>query len=148
LKLFLEDRDIKKFNKLKNLKYIKQQQIINNYNDNFILPNYFNEWLSGFIEAEGNFSIIKYNTGFIKKRQFNIGQNLDEYILKAIKTYLNSHHKITSKQEKNSKFLHYRISIGGAIANYYLINHFKQNPLLGNKLISYNIWLETFNIIN
>ena len=148
LKKYLENRDLEKYLNEKDFKFDKQNSIINYYNNNFIIPDYFKGWLSGFIEAEGNFSVVKYKTGFIKKRQFNIGQNLDEYLIKAIKVYLNSNHKICSKQEKNSIFLHYRISIGGSIANNNLINHFKLYPLLGNKLKSYDIWLKSFNITN
>src|SRR5688572_4287669 len=58
-----------------NSKYINQPAIINsdsfgleiNY---FALPNYFEGWLSGFIEAEGCFSIRKDNN-----HSFSIGQN-------------------------------------------------------------------------
>nr|YP_203341.1 orf276 [Zancudomyces culisetae]AAW49508.1 orf276 [Zancudomyces culisetae] len=147
-KKFLENRNIDNYLNINkaNIKYFKQEDIINKFNKNFLLPDYFNGWLSGFIEAEGNFKLILYKTGGIKSRQFQIGQNNDKYLLLAIKTYLNSFHKIYI--DKDSNPLHYRISIGGEIANNNLLKHFKENPLLGNKLLSYNIWYNSFKVKN
>lgn len=48
----------------------------------YVSPQHFNEWLSGFIEAEGCFSIRVSGA-----RSFSIGQNDDRFLLEAIKTY-------------------------------------------------------------
>lgn len=65
-------------------KFSTQQDIIQAFNKDFILPSYFAPWLSGFIEAESCF----------RKSSFYISQNNDWYILNALKTYFNSSHKI------------------------------------------------------
>jgi hypothetical protein len=57
-------------------KYLNQETDVININ-----CNYFNEWLSGFIEAEGCFSIRKSSN----YPSFSIGQINDKYILDAIK---------------------------------------------------------------
>jgi hypothetical protein len=67
-----------------------QQQIIQQYNNNFILPTYFASWLSGFIEAEGSFKNT-YNC-------LRIGVNHDWHILNAIKQYFHSHHTISLRK--------------------------------------------------
>ena len=73
--------------KTRNFKYKDRQ---NNYP---ISISYFNEWLSGFIEAEGCFSIRK-NGNY----SFSIGQKDDFYLIEYIKQYFN----ITSKTRKIS----------------------------------------------
>lgn len=120
----------------RNNKYYNQD-IIHSYSK--ILPHYFPSWLSGFIEAEGNFSLLKYNTGGIKKHQFQIGQNYDYNILNLIKIYFNSNSIIT--KDNNSNKAHYRISIGGK-SKILIYKHFLKYPLLGEKLISYNKWIK------
>ena len=52
--------------------------------------NYFNEWLSGFIEAEGCFSIRTTSNN----HSFSIAQNDDKYILDKIKHHFNITNKI------------------------------------------------------
>lgn len=65
-----------------------QDNILNYFKDNFIIPSYFSAWLSGFIEAEGSFRFI-YN----KRRNmqiygiFNIGDNNEHFIIEAIRDY-------------------------------------------------------------
>ena len=83
----LSNPDLENFVKNRNDKY-------NNNNINCIriltdpkwIP-YFHVWLSGFIEAEGKFSLVLRNTESIKKCNFNIGQNMDKNILELIKIY-------------------------------------------------------------
>ena len=50
-----------------------------------LFSNYFKSWLSGFIEAEGCFSIRKNNN-----HSFSIGQNDDFYLINRIKEYTKS----------------------------------------------------------
>lgn len=111
----------------RDLKYNQQIDIINS-NINFKIPNYFEGWLSGFIEAEGCFSIRKSNN-----HSFSIGQNDDVYLIEAIKQYF----EITNKV-RNS----------GVAGNFYFLEVYKKEvlekiirhcinyPLLGEKLES------------
>lgn len=122
----------------RNEKYNNQNLIISNntnyYQDKF--PLYFPIWLSGFIEAEGNFKLLRYKSGGIKSHQFSIGQNEDKYILDMIRKYFNSNHKIS--KDKISLKNHYRISIGGYVSKSIIFNHFEKYPLLGEKQISFD----------
>lgn len=118
-------------------------------NDNLIRKNltfssipYFSAWLSGFIEAEGNFNLRLYPiTGGIKTCSFQIGQNKDLFILELIKEFFGSKHKITTDKKLNKDGIaHYRVSISGPDARLALKSHFKAYPLLGQKNISYSAW--------
>jgi hypothetical protein len=94
---------------------------------------YFSPWLSGFIEAEGCFSVGK------NKRQgsFSIGQKNDGFILKAI-----------------ARFFDIRTGIRESSKSFYLLEtfkeevllrvqkHFESNPLLGQKSISFVFFLD------
>lgn len=130
------NNNVKNFYEDRNNKYSNQNNIILNKSNITSYPLYFPCWLSGFIEAEGNFSLLRYNTGGIKKHQFSIGQNCDYYILDMIRMYLYSNHKITL--DKNN--IHYRISIGGYKSKYQIYKHFNNYPLLGEKKLSYTKW--------
>ena len=70
----MKKNDIKWYLKYRNNKYINRKTFINTN------KNYINEWLSGFIEAEGCFSIRKN-----KSLSFSIGQNNDDYLINIIK---------------------------------------------------------------
>lgn len=121
IKWYLNNRN----NKYNN-NYIIQKEIINDLNN--INNNYFNSWLSGFIEAEGCFSIRNnYNI-----KSFLIGQNDDLFLIEYIKNYFNSLNKI---QLKNNKF--YLIEIYKLSNLLLIINHCNKYPLLGEKLISF-----------
>jgi len=107
-------------------------------------PEYFKAWLSGFIEAEGNFSCIKYPSGGIQKASFSIGQNSDLVILEQIREYFNSTHSITKSKNKSGIYTHYRISMYGPLNRMRLKNHFAECPLLGAKAVSYKNWIINF----
>jgi hypothetical protein len=101
--------------------------------------------LSGFIEAEGCFSLILYDSGYIKKCQFSIGQNTDRFILELIKKYFHCTHVITTDKPKlESKVKHYRMSISGSNFRAKLIEHLNIHPLLGYKKASYEKWVSFF----
>ena len=138
--------DSKNFIELRNKKYFNQNEIIlfnqDKYKELQSFPDYFSYWLSGFIEVEGHFSLLKLRTGGIKKHQFKIGQNYDYYILNMIKLYFNSFHIISKDLNKP----HYRISIGGFKSKNLILDHFNKYPLLGEKLISYNKWIKPLKI--
>lgn len=119
----------------RNNKYDDQISIINS--DMFGLkkgvlniPNYFQGWLSGFIEAEGCFSIRKS-----KNHSFSIGQNNDIYIINIIKEYLK-----TTNIVRNPKGNFYSLEVYKKETLKFIINHIKNNPLLGEKSESFHKW--------
>jgi hypothetical protein len=98
----------------------------NKYNDRNILtplfislPSYFHLWLAGFIESEGCFSSrVQGNCSF------SIGQNHDEYLIKAIRNYYElSHLTIYQKIGKISGFSFYEFSVGSVIGTGKIIDH-------------------------
>ena len=101
-------------------------------NNNVEIPNidnsYFNEWLSGFIEAKGCFSIRDTNNN----HSFSIGINDDKYILDKIKSQFN----ITNQIKKIDDRLWY-IEIYRKLTLINIINHCFEYPLLGEKLLSF-----------
>lgn len=134
------------FNKLRDYKYNKQNNLLNIYNNNYKIPHYFPAWLSGFIEAEGHFKLILNKSGSINSSQFVIGQNYEKYILKAILEYFNrSNLKISqtlskSKTINNKDILYYKIHISSSKFRDDLHIHFNKYPLLGDKYYSYVKW--------
>lgn len=68
---FLVNRANKYNNKIYLLEELSKKEI----------PNYFSPWLSGFIEAEGNFSLVFNDKGQLRKSAFSIGQNDELHIL-------------------------------------------------------------------
>ena len=99
------------------------------------IETYFNEWLSGFIEAEGCFSIR--NTS--KNHSFSIGQNNDKYILELIKTHFFIKNNI---RLINNKFWFIEVYNKSILIN--IINHCLKFPLLGEKTISFYKFRDLF----
>jgi hypothetical protein len=122
-------------------KYINQEQY---FKTDLTLPSYFEAWLSGFIEAEGHFSIRYRPTGGLLYSKFQIGQNSDQYILQMIKNYFGSNHPIT--KDKNT--IHYRITIYSHTCRQLIEKHFSAYPLLGFKQVSYSKWVNEYKVIN
>jgi hypothetical protein len=130
LKTCLINNSIETYLSNRNFKYNEQFNIIES-NIEFKIPNYFKEWLSGFIEAEGCFCIRKSNN-----HSFSIGQNDDIYLLNTIKKYF----QITNiTRNPYSKF--YFLEVYKKELLLKIISHCISYPLLGEKLIS----LEKFN---
>lgn len=98
-------------------------------NTNVEIPNidisYFNEWLSGFIEAKGCFYFRMTNN-----HSFSIGINDDKYILDKIKSQFN----ITNQVRKINNRLWY-IEIYHKLTLLNIINHCIEYPLLGEKIL-------------
>lgn len=98
------------------------------------LENYFNPWLSGFIEAEGCFSLKNNNN-----HSFSIGQDNDLFLLEFIKNYF----KATNNIKKiNKSFYLLKIYKKSVLIN--IINHCNINPLLGFKYQSYSSFSNVF----
>lgn len=130
---FLTDRDNKYKNKRLILEDLSTQE----------LPSYFAPWLSGFVEAEGNFSLVFNEKGHLRKSAFTIGQNDELHILKWIKSYFDIHAQILKdKPKKDGCFDYYRLYLYNAESRKLLFEHFDKYPLLGDKKLSY---LKFFN---
>lgn len=137
LKYNLELNDINWYFNNRNNKYkdneINKLNIINILN-NMKLTNdysYFNPWLSGFIEAEGCFSIRSKSNN----HSFSIGQNDDYYLLEFIKNYFNITNKIRIIYKTNKTF--YLLEVYKKSILLEIINHCNINVLLGYKYLSY-----------
>jgi len=126
LKNSLNTNDVDIYLSSRNFKYSNQLKLIQDKNINFELPlNYFNSWLSGFIEAEGCFSIRKN-----RNSSFSISQNNDFYIINAIKNYFCASNIIRTPY-KNKSFYSLEIYKKDILLN--IFNHCELYPLLGAK---------------
>jgi hypothetical protein len=125
------------FYRLRDDKYKNQKAMLDFYDKNFVLTNYFPGWLSGFIESEGHFKLVKTANNTIKSSQFIIGQNNEKHLLKAILTYFNlDNNKISTILNKES-VIYYKIHLGGKDFRSLLASHFNSYPLLGDKRTKY-----------
>jgi LAGLIDADG endonuclease/Cytochrome C and Quinol oxidase polypeptide I len=122
----------------RNLKYSNQITIINSNllgSDFNNLPPYFNGWISGFIEAEGCFSIRKNNN-----HSFSIGQNDDYYLINGIKNFFN-----TTNTVRNSYSNFYLLEIYKKETLKHIFTHFNNYPLLGEKAESLIKFIQQLN---
>ena len=85
--------------------------------------DYFNEWLSGFIEAQGCFSLRKSNN-----HSFSIGLKYDKYLIEAIVIKFNITNQI---RIINQDF--YFIEVYKKSVLLEISNHLLNFPLLGDK---------------
>lgn len=122
MKNCLINNDIKMYFDQRNKKYLFRDIFIQN-----IDSNYFNEWLSGFIEAEGSFSLR-----IRKNHSFNIGQKNEKFLIEYIKT----HFKIQSQVRCNKgNFWIIETYRKSTLLN--IIEHCDKYPLLGQKYLSF-----------
>lgn len=118
---------VEKYLKTRDLKYQINLSIQSTY---MSIPfQYFNEWLSGFIEAEGYFFIRKSG-----QPSFNITQK--DYI---IMLYIKYHLKLSNKIGYRKKEGLYTLDIYKLSKLQEIIYHCENYPLLGEKLRSFNI---------
>lgn len=88
-------------------------------------PEYFGNWLSGFIEAEGSFAKRANKAGF----SFSIGQIADRYLLQAILSFFDQSHLAIHSKAKGFYFIEIA-NIRGLTA---VIEHLLVQPLQGQK---------------
>lgn len=151
----LKYRDIKNFQKNRENMYSKYKELVLELNQKepslIDLPGYFYPWLSGFIEAEGNFSLVFNEKGHLRKSAFTIGQNDEYHILNKIKMYFKSNNKILMDKKKfnpkglPSKFDYFRLHLYNKLSRELLFKHFDKNPLLGHKKVSYQKFFDYHN---
>ena len=134
LKTCLTQTSVETYLLNRNLKYDKQLTIIES-NIEFNIPSYFKTWLSGFIEAEGCFSIRKNSY-----HSFSIGQNDDFYLINSIKNFFDISNKIRNPYGK-----FYSLEVYKKDKLKFIINHFYNYPLLGEKSESLNKFINELN---
>lgn len=142
----LYNRQVDNFLEMRSKIYDNKNIILSNLNikEKFEFPVYFGSWLSGFIEAEGNFSLVFNDKGWLRKSSFCIGQNDELRIVNMIKFYFNSKNKILKDKKKDSGIInkdYYRLCLYNAESRNLLFNHFETYPLLGQKRTSYEKFL-------
>lgn len=131
-------KDTENFLVNRNNKYNNKKVYLQGLEGINILPSHFAPWLSGFIEAEGNFNLVFNEKGIMRGSKFTIGQNDELHILNWIKSYFKSDNVITKDKPKVSgNFQHYRLHLYNAQSRSLLFEHFKKYPLLGYKQVSY-----------
>jgi LAGLIDADG endonuclease/Cytochrome C and Quinol oxidase polypeptide I len=147
----LINKDISNFiinrnNKYNNKKILLDQYALkNSIND---VPLYFPGWLSGFVEAEGNFNLQFKETGSLKSSRFAIGQNDEIHILNWIKLYFKINTLIIKDKPKiGGNFNYYRLYLYNADSRKLLFDHFNKYPLLGDKEVTYKIFYNYHNKI-
>lgn len=136
-----QDISEQEFIKLRNDKYKNQETMLDYRDKNLVIPSYFPAWLSGFIEAEGHFKIVKKANNSIHVSQFIIGQNYEKHLLKAILTYFNKENNKISFTSNKEGVIYYKIHIGGSEVRNLLASHFYTYPLLGDKNTKYQEWV-------
>lgn len=135
-KEMLKNGNVQSYLETRNAKYRKRDFFCNKFSKMALgkLP-YFGRWLSGFIEAEGCFSLRKAGTF-----SFSIGQNHDLYQLQAIQNYIGAQSQVHQKTGVFYFLEVYRMSVMD-----FLTAHFEKYPLLGEKKESWDFFISQVN---
>jgi len=80
IKSCLISKEINNFLDNRKAKYENKEKLLRDL-FNKPAPSYFPQWLSGFIEAEGNFNLVFNEKGNLRKSAFSIGQNDELHII-------------------------------------------------------------------
>jgi len=140
LSQFIIDRNNKYNNKDSMLQMLVAK---NNIED---IPSYFPAWLSGFIEAEGNFNLFFNENNILRHSKFSIGQNDEIHILNWIKLYFKSNNAIIKDKVINkNNYQYYRFYLYNKESRILIFEHFDKYPLLGYKNISYKKFYDYHN---
>jgi len=132
--------------------YKNRNDLLKKLNNKIIidLPFYFNPWLSGFLEAEGKFSLGFNDKGQLRNSTFNIGQKDDLHVLKMILFYFQSEKNIWKDHKNLVKGIltdtnYYSLNLCNYLYRKLIFEHFSKYPLLGEKKISYSKFFEYHN---
>ncbi len=111
-------------------------------------------WLSGFIEADGHFSVRTTMTGKYPKIEckFELSQRQNDHLgfsheifLANIAKFLNVSLKNIRENTPNPQ---YRIRTMSLETNLILVNYLNEYPLFGSKFLDYHNWKEILNLFN
>ena len=97
----LLEKNVTNFIVFRNTKYKNKKPFLANFATQDKFPLYFSPWLSGFIEAQGNFNLLLNEKGVVRISRFSIGQNDEIHILNWIKLYFKSNNVISKDKPKN-----------------------------------------------
>lgn len=134
LKFCLNNNSVNNYLKKRNCKYDDKSNVIKKLSKGGIPSFYFASWLSGFIEAEGCFSIRKSGD-----HSFSIGQNEDLYLLVNIKKFFNLTVTVRNPSKKFFSLECYKKESLNTI-----LSHFTCHPLLGEKSQSLGKFIKVF----
>ena len=143
----LLNKDINNFTINRNNKYNNKKELLQDLSRKE-LPSYFPQWLSGFVEAEGNFSLVFNEKGHLRKSAFTIGQNDELHVLQWINLYFKSKNAILKDKPNiggGGNFNYYRLHLYNAESRKLLFEHFGKYPLLGYKKLSYITFFNYYN---
>lgn len=111
-------------------------------------------WLSGFIEADGHFSVRTTMTGRYPKIEckFELSQRQKDHLgysnvmfLTNIANFLN----VSIKNiRENTPHPQYRLRTTSLETNLILVNYLNEYPLFGSKFLDYENWKEILNLFN
>ncbi len=78
--------------------------------------------------------------------KFNIGQNFDSFIIKAIRDYFGGDTKVqiiipkkefSAKRKSLGEVKHYYVEMGSKAVKFAIFSHFSKYPLMGFKAVTY-----------
>jgi len=124
-------QNVKNYLNSREFKYNERSVLIKRLqNQSLETLEYFPGWFSGFVEAEGCFTLREKSKGF---PSFSIAQLDDDYLLLAIHRFVGAQNKVRYLPKTNLYLLEiYRQSVF-----VFLKNHFTHYPLLGEKKLIY-----------
>jgi len=107
--------------------------------DEILKLSYFDNWLIGFTEAEGSFSISNENDGKRIRPYFSINQKYDYYIIEAIRIKLNFNCKVLVRKDNM-----YMLSAKSKreIENVIKFYSKVEIKLLGYKGLQFRLWIK------
>lgn len=127
------------------------QQLFNDTKNN---RSYLLAWISGFIEAEGCFTLRTNSSNVLS---FSIGQNNDQHLLEFLKLFFQTdsnvrlvkNNKKVSKMSTNKKVQKnhdfYLLETASSVSLTAICNHLQRFPLLGAKNDSFSVFVKAFN---
>lgn len=134
------------YNKYKNISFEKKE-----INTDSMLSN---AWLSGFIEADGHFSLRSTESGKYPKIEckFELSQRQKDqnkrdnfFYLKEIASSIGS---LVKSIRDNSDNPQYRVRTTNLESNLAVVNYLTKYPLFGSKFLDYKDWVKVVELFN